>query len=542
MPEHIVKAAAYMRLSREDGDGGESNSISVQREIIHDFAGGRGICVVKDYADDGFSGVNFDRPAFRELMTDIREGKINCIIVKDLSRFGRNLVECGRYLEQVFPALGVRFIAINDFFDSDTFGSGSSMSETLSVAFKGLLNEMYCRDISQKIRATLDMKRKSGEFIGNLPPYGYSKDPKAHGRLIVDEKTAGVVRQIFSLKLDGMNNARIASYLNKEGILSPAGRMAECGYKCNFSGSREYKWNHQAVARILGNEIYIGTMVQGKRRKASYKREETVTVPPNDWIRVENKIPPVIDRSTFLYVQDLLKRDTGTAPGATHVYLFSGFVRCGDCGQNMTRVKVCRGGKERVYLVCSENRLRKTCSSNRIREDKVIRAVSAAVFRVLEFLMKALEMIEEQNIIPKRLTAMELLGEELEKARAEILLCQRAEIAAHEDRRTGVLDQEGYLEITEMFAARRKKAQDEIRLLQEKLKNLSEGGDQFIRWLLQLREFTGFTRLTRRMVVIMLENIFIYKGGRIKIVFRYGDRIADLIRLIADGRPDPADR
>ncbi len=528
MPERTVKAAAYMRLSREDGDGGESNSITVQREIIHDFAAGRGIVIEKDYADDGWSGVNFDRPAFCDLMKDVREGKINCIIVKDLSRFGRNLVECGRYLEQVFPVLGVRFIAINDFFDSASAGSAS---ESLSVAFKGLLNEMYCRDISQKIRATLDMKRKSGAFIGNLPPYGYSKDPEVHGGLIVDGETSDVVRRIFDMKLDGMNNSRIAEYLNAAGILSPAARMAQFGYKCNFSKSGEYRWNHQAVARILGNEIYIGTMVQGKRKKPSYRKEAAVTVPKSDWIRVENRIPPIVGRSTFLYVQDLLKRDTGTAPGNSHVYLLSGFARCGDCGQNMTRVRVVRNETENIYLVCSENRIRKTCSSHRIPEEKVTRAVSDAVFRALEFLMKALEMIEEKELIPVRRTAAELLDDGLEKARREIDFCHKAEISAYEDRRSGVLDRDGYREITEMFGARIKKAQDEIEILQERRRRLADGAEELVLWLKELREFRGSARLTRRMLVTMVENIFIYKGNRIKIVFRYGDRIADLIRL-----------
>ena len=204
-----IRAAAYLRLSIEDGDKAESNSIGNQRELIRDFVAERPeLHLVGEYADDGYTGTNFERPGFTQMMEDIKSGKINCIIVKDLSRLGRNYIEMGKYLEQIFPMMGIRFIAINDNYDNAN--TESSDSDSIVGPFKNLLNDSYCRDISIKVRSQLDIKRRKGEFIGGYAMYGYCKDERNKSRLVVDEYAAEIVRSIYRRKLEGMSAKVIA--------------------------------------------------------------------------------------------------------------------------------------------------------------------------------------------------------------------------------------------------------------------------------------------------------------------------------------------
>ena len=272
-----IRAAAYLRLSIEDGDKAESNSIGNQRELIRDFVAERPeLHLVGEYADDGYTGTNFERPGFTQMMEDIKSSKINCIIVKDLSRLGRNYIEMGKYLEQIFPMMGIRFIAINDNYDNAN--SESSDSDSIVVPFKNLLNDSYCRDISIKVRSQLDIKRRKGEFIGGYAMYGYCKDERNKSRLVVDEYAAEIVRSIYRRKLEGMSANSIADQLNSEGVLAPSEYKRLCGlnYHSGFKTGTHAKWQAIQVLRILKNEVYTGTMVQGKRQKINYKMVNTM--------------------------------------------------------------------------------------------------------------------------------------------------------------------------------------------------------------------------------------------------------------------------
>ena len=219
IPEKNYLCASYTRLSQDDGDKEESNSIVNQKSLIRDFMNNHPeFTLVDEYADDGYSGVNFDRPDFQRMMNDVRSRKINCIIVKDLSRFGRNYIESGKYMEQIFPHLGVRFIAINDSIDT---GRSQSDAEQFVLPFKNLFNDSYCKDISTKVRSQLAIKRKNGDFVGSFACYGYLKDPADHNKLIIDPEAAEIVRCIFAWKIQGMSAERIAEHLNEQGILCP---------------------------------------------------------------------------------------------------------------------------------------------------------------------------------------------------------------------------------------------------------------------------------------------------------------------------------
>lgn len=251
----------YLRLSRDDGDKAESDSIHNQRELINDFlAKHPEIKKVQEYVDDGYSGTNFDRPNFKRMMAEIEKGRIDCVIVKDLSRLGRNYIEMGKYLERTFPMYGVRVIAINDNYDS---ANESSDADQIVIPFKNLINDAYCRDLSMKIRSQLDVKRKNGQFIGSFATYGYMKDPENKNHLIIDEYAANVVRMIFNMKLEGYSAGTIAKHLNENRILTPMEYKRFCGLNFNagFQISTNPVWHPNMVIRILKNEVYLGITV-----------------------------------------------------------------------------------------------------------------------------------------------------------------------------------------------------------------------------------------------------------------------------------------
>ncbi|MCC8102673.1 MAG: recombinase family protein, partial [Clostridiales bacterium] len=280
------RSAAYERLSQDDGDKQESESIRSQRALIQQYVDNNpALHLVAEYADDGWSGTNFDRPDFKRMMDDAAKGRINCIIVKDLSRFGRNYIGMGKYMERILPSMGVRLIAINDNYDS----AKNNDSDSIIVPFKNLINDSYSRDISTKIRSQLDVKRKRGDFIGNYAAYGYKRDENDHNRLVVDEYAAGIVRDIFNMKMEGLGCQTIADRLNERGVLSPMEyhRLQGVNLKTGFRGDGSPRWTSGQISPMLRNRVYIGTMQQGKRRKTNYKMKQLVDVPEEEWICVE---------------------------------------------------------------------------------------------------------------------------------------------------------------------------------------------------------------------------------------------------------------
>ena len=302
------KACIYTRLSKDDGDKPESDSIANQKALIRDYLKGHPeIEIVSEKADDGFSGVNFERPGFKEMMDGIRNGQVDCVVVKDLSRFGRNYIEAGNYIERVFPFIGVRFIAINDSYDS----IDKNQSDSLIIPFKNLINDAYCKDISVKIRTQLEIKRKKGEFIGAFAVYGYLKDPENHNKLVVDTYASEVVRAIFRWKAEGLSQGDIADRLNSQGVLCPMEYKLSLGMKVrtNFRTEKKALWSWSSVSRILSNEVYTGVLVQGKVSTPNYKVKKHVEKDESEWVRVEQAHEAIIDPDVFRVTQELMKKD-----------------------------------------------------------------------------------------------------------------------------------------------------------------------------------------------------------------------------------------
>lgn len=363
-------AAMYLRLSREDSEWkkenySESNSIGNQRALILEY-----LCRQPDmelydcYVDDGFSGSNFCRPGFQRMMKDAEEGNINCVIVKDLSRFGRDYIETGRYVQKIFPKLGIRFVAVTDCYDS--FFADAGM-KNIVLPVKNFINDSYCRDISIKVKSQLEIKRKNGEYIAPFSFYGYKKEGK---NLVVDEMAAKIVRQIFYWKIEGIPVFAAAEKLNSLGVLSPAEYKKHTGssYQSGFSSAEKAKWSSSTVKRILTNELYLGHLIQGKTEKINYKVKKSTEKPKSEWIRFENVLEPVISKRVFELAGRFLQTDCRISTSGKKRNLFSGILFCGDCREQMIRRRNCYKGKETIYEICSGSNRGEGCSRHSVGE------------------------------------------------------------------------------------------------------------------------------------------------------------------------------
>ena len=524
----IYHAAVYLRLSREDGDVADgnkqvSNSISNQKDLIHGFLKSHtDIELYKEYVDDGYSGVNFERPQFQAMLADIRSGVVNCVIVKDLSRFGRNYIESGRYIEKIFPMLNVRFIAVTDHYDSIT--RQEEYGADMMIPFKNLMNDAYCRDISVKIRSHLDVKRKNGQYIGAFVVYGYAKDRLDKNRIVIDEYAAEVVRDIFAMKICGMSNQRIADKLNADGILSPMEYKRSIGirFESSFKKGSKALWSYNAVLRILKNEMYIGVMEQGKQTTPNYKIKTVVHKKKEEWIRVENAHEPIIAAADFQLVQELLDRDTRMSLDTKMVGTFSGVLYCADCGKAMIRKVVPSGSKRYFYYVCSAHHKDKSvCSPHRFAEAKLTESVLATIQKHIEAvieLQEALRLIEQA---PYRKADISKYQERIRVQEEENEKLVRRKANLYDDLKDGVLDKSQYQMLKEEYDRRIETANHAVCVYQKEMKMILDHQTEGQKWMESFRAFHNVQELDRRMISVLVDYIRIYDNHTFVIVFRY---------------------
>ena len=491
-------AAMYLRLSRDDNvkaehDGNamingvskaESNSIGSQRELIRSFLNEQEDIELYDiYVDDGFSGSNFDRPEFNRMMKDIEAGRVNCVVVKDLSRFGRDYIEAGRYLEKIFPQLGIRFIAINDAYDSLT---GDPQSDSFVIPFKNLINDSYCKDISMKIRSSLEVKQKSGEFVGSFAPYGYMKSPENKNQLIVDEAVSEYVQMIFSMYKDGFSIGRIAKRLNQMGVLSPMEYKHSAGVKFDtvFKTGDTAKWTYKAVQRILTNEVYIGVLAQGKRGTPNYKVRVVKSKDESEWVKVENAHEALVSYEDFMAVKVMMQRDMRCSPDQDEAHLFSGFLFCGDCQQPMIRKTVPSKTKKYIYYVCSTNKHTRTCSPHSIAakevEEKVFRAIHDQIELVIN-LEHALAMIER---LPSQSRKAFNYEAQIAKIEEEIERYQKLKLGLYENFIGGVIDKSEYFEFRSSYTKIIEGKQDALLRVKKEMKQTVTTGTTERNWVM----------------------------------------------------------
>ena len=526
------KACIYTRLSKDDGDKPESDSISNQKALIRDFLKNHPeIQAVSEKSDDGYSGVNFDRPGFQEMMDEIRSGKVDCVIVKDLSRFGRNYIEAGNYIERVFPFIGVRFIAINDSYDS----ADRNQSDSLVVPFKNLINDAYCKDISVKIRTQLEIKRKKGEFIGAFAAYGYLKDPNDHNRLVVDTFASEVVRAIFRWKLEGMSQGDIAERLNAQGVLCPMEYKLSLGMKVQtgFRSNRRAVWSWSSVSRILTNEIYTGVLVQGKVSTPNYKVKKFMEKDASEWVRVEGAHEAIIDEDTFRVTQELLKKDVRRAPEKGKVYPLSGYLVCADCGQNMVRKSASSRGRRYAYYVCSGHKHGNGCSPHSIREEELFEGVLAAMQGHIRAVADMTRMMETLRSLPESRRNVVNYDVQIVKLKEEIEKNQRYKMKLYDNLQDGLIGEDEYFLFKKNYTERIGDAERAIRHLEEERADAVSSSIPEQQWAEVFMKYKNLTELDRKAVVDMVDAIRVFEDRRIEVSFRYAGEFEHTMKMAA---------
>ena len=543
--DQTFRVAIYLRLSKEDDDlscssgaKNESNSISNQRKLIYDFMKSHPEFELYDeYKDDGKSGSNFDRAEFKRMMRDIEAGNVNCVIVKDQSRFGRDYIDVGKYKEKIFPKLGVRFITINEGYDS----LSATSSDDLAFTINSFVYDFYIRDISTKIRTNLTAKKQNGEYAGAFVAYGYVKDSNDKSKLVVDQFAADVVRDIFRWKIEGLSPQNIAVRLNELGIPSPAEykKLSGSNYKTSFQTSSKAIWSHVSVRRILKNEIYLGVMIQGKRTTPNYKTKTVVTKAESEWLRAEGTHEAIISVRDFELVQELLRDDTHCRAGDVTVPVYAGRIYCGDCGAAAVRKTVSYAGRRYVYYVCNANKHDKTvCSRHSIREDVLNQVIYQTVRHQIDLLLdvdKALRQFENLSWEKHKLKQLDASIEIQEEV---VRKNNTLRLGIYEDLRAGLLDRAEYESLKTELAERIDEATAAIEKLNKEKREILDGVSKQQSWVEQFRQYENVTELTRPMVIHLIERINIFEDSNIEIVFRHRNQIEEILQFISEKTAD----
>ena len=555
--KRIWYIAIYIRLSRDDGND-ESLSVSNQRKILLEFVekSFQGEYVIADvYIDDGQSGTDYERPDFQRMIHDVEVGKVNCIICKNLSRAFRNYSDQGYFLESFFPRFNTRFITLGDP-KVDTFINPEAVNG-MEVPINGLMNDRFAYKTSSDIRRTFDTKRRNGEFIGAFAPYGYVKDPEDKNSLIIDPEAAQVVKDIFHWYVYGdgsteivtdedgtahevlvgsMSKEGIARKLNDLGILNPAAYKRSKGMRYNNPqiDKNDGLWQGTSITTILSNEMYIGTMVQGKQIVISYKVHDKVAVPEDEWYRVPNTHEPIIDKELFDRVQELQSKDTRRAPGKRQNYLFSGFLRCADCKKAMTR----KPSKNLIYYNCStyKRKSKTKCSIHSIRLDVLEPAVLTTIQKQIELVEHLAEVIDEINKAPvvenksTRLEAsLKLRTQELEKA---VIIVTDLYL----DWKNGDITRDQYRKMKEKFETQAEQLKVTIEHIKEEIEVMGEGITSDNPYLTTFLKHKNIQTLTQGILSELVKDIFVHEGGEITIVFKFEDQFRRIVDFIENNK------
>ena len=542
----VWRIAIYIRLSKEDARGfDESESVSNQRAIIEEhiasFNDGDEYIIVDEYVDDGISGTTDDeREDFQRMLSDIKKGRINCVIVKDLARSFRNYSDQGYYLDDWFPRFNVRFISL--FHQPlDSYKEPQNM-RSIAVPIQGVLNENHCAETSDKVREVFDMKRRNGEHIGSFAAYGYIKDPNDKNALVIDEEAAEVVRDIFTKFLDGMSKNAIVHYLNEHGVLSPAAYKRErLGLKYqnpSIDPAKRPLWGAVTITSILKNRMYCGDMVQGRYRVKSYKIHVQEVVPEDEWYIVENTHEAIIERDTFDKVQRLLLRDTRTAPQKKQIYLFSGFLRCADCGKAMTRSKV--GGTVYYYCRTYKDQSKSACTKHTIKHNRLEVAVLYAIQQQVYLAVDYTKTIERINRAPLVKSQSKKLADAIEQKERELAKIARYKQAIYQDWKDGEITHSDYRHMKEDYEEQAEALNEVIEKLRAEQAELENGIDTENPFLKAFRQYGNIEKLTRDILIELVDHIKVYEGGNISIVFRFADELRRIQEFIEVNNPSEA--
>lgn len=504
--------ALYCRLSRDDGTESESNSIGNQKKLLSQKAKEMGLTDTKYYVDDGYTGTNFNRPGFQQLIDDIEIGLVSAVMVKDLSRLGRDYVSVGNYTDSYFPEHNVRFIAVNDAIDSDE-------GESEIAPFKNILNEMYARDISKKIRSSHRLRGSMGEPLSQ-PPYGYMKSPENKKKWIIDPEAATVVKSIFKMCLDGKGNETIARELQESEVLIPMAYWRSKGL--NRGGKKTqinpYKWCKTTVQKILSQQEYCGDIINFKTYSKSFKNKRRIENSKENWAVFKDVNEPIIDRETFETVQKFISKTKRRAPKKKNGErsIFNGLIYCGDCHSKM-RYHTSTSNKEIHYFTCSDNKVdyRGKCPGRHyVRADAIEEVVKLELRRLVEMLE-----IDESHFAQlllrkndeEREKGKNFLESELQKAIARSGMVSQLYEKLYEDNVVGKVSDEWFIELSHKYEKERMDLKAKIADTQHKIEELKNNNSEYEKFISAIRRFMQMDNLTSPLLRELIDHIDIFE-------------------------------
>ena len=537
------RMGAYIRLSKEDlkkikQGRDDSNSVVNQRGVLMAFyeQNIEEFESIEFYIDDGHTGTDADREDFQRLLSDVMRGKINCVVVKDLSRFARNYSDAGSLIDNLFVQLNVRFISLGD--DVDSYKRPDSVSD-IKVPITNVINDNYCFQTSKKIRQVFDYKRRDGQYIGSFAPYGYVKAPEDKHKLVVDPDAAEVVKLIFSLFLKGTSKRAIALYLNEHDIPSPSAYRRAKGLPAG-RGSADSLWGAGVVNTLLTNGIYTGDLIQGRRRVKSYKVHDIEAVPEEDWVVVPNTHEAIIDKAIFAKVQEHLKRDTRSAPKKRELHLFSGFLKCADCGRSVIR---CAGKNNNVYYACStyKNHSRTACTMHSIKHNRLEAAVLFAIQQQVHLAVSYSDLVARINAAPVKRSQSHRLNDLIAAKERELAKVSRYKQSIYQDWKDGEITRQEYHFMKADYDEKMASLTDALASLTAERDELANGVNNEHPALVAFMKYQNISTLTREILIELVDHIKVYENGNISVKLIFADelrKIAEYIHLNTISHPE----
>ena len=535
----VFKTAMYLRLSLEDNGRKDADSLENQRAVVEAFLVDKPYLELVDiYTDNGCTGTDFDRPDFQRMMRDIQSGKINCIVVKDLSRLGRNYVEVGNYLEKVFPFLDVRFIAVTDNYDS----SRSDASDQLAASLKNLVNDAYAKDISKKICSSMKEKRERGDFLGAYAPYGYLRDPMNPNKLVIDPEIAPIVREIFKIRSTGIGIERLCRELNARNYPSPGRLRYERGIvTCNNKKGQDLPWNRHVLNDLLRNVVYIGNLAQGRSGCSLHQGIPFHWKNESEWVVVVGTHDPIISMELWEKVQTLTKkrsRETKESFGR-HADLpkrqnpYGKVLRCADCGRVIKQVRTYsnKGTRDYYNYKCPQyiELGAEACPQKNIKAEKLDEAVLCIIKRQMEAFLDIQRLLKElsaQRDTPQRKRS---LREQMTRVRTELEKKKKQRTQAYTDYKNGVLDQDDYLYAKEQY-------QKDIDALDQELYELQHAENRTVdvilgekNWTEIVQQYYSATEVTAELIAATIEELHLHADSTLSVKFRYDTEFKELL-------------
>ena len=506
-------AALYIRLSKEDESEGPSQSVQNQESLLREFVRQHRLIVYDTYIDDGWSGTSFDRPAFQRMIADIEARKVNMVITKDLSRLGRDYILTGHYMERYFPEHRVRYISLLDGIDTGVDSTANDITP-----FRAIMNDMYAKDISKKIKSVKRDKQRKGQFIGGKPVYGYKMHPTEKNKIVIDEEVAPVVRRIFALALSGMSCRNIATLLNREGVPTPA---TYAGLLVAKPGPYTGLWSSERISDMLQNETYIGNMVQGRSVKISYKSKKCLRQDPANWVVVEGTHEPLVDVESFRRVRMLVNSRKHTR-SRTYDFLLKGLIFCHECGYPLAVLnrKNARG-EDMLYFVCrTYQRFTKAgvCTCHSIKEKAVTDAVIAKVREVCQAYLNPGELLPVAREAVERAGRQSGLEAELQALQAKIDGLTANLDRMYTDRLSGLLPEADFRRIFSRIKLEREQLEEKRQALESQKKSPVPREDRARELVQRFIETAGESR---ELLVSLIERVELTENKEIIIKFRF---------------------